>query len=230
MALVKEASTGIVDQRPAGWKNTDPKELIFPKIRDWASVLDVGCSVGTFGGMLRRMKRCRVVGIDVSEPAVSAAKSQLDEAVVLDLDDHHALAAFLAGRSFDIVTCVDVLEHCRFPERVLSQLRPATRDDGALFVSLPNVANYRVRIQLLRGHFHYTDHGLLDRTHLRFFTLTSALGLVSSAGYEIRGVEVTCSHPSMRWLATWRKNLIAQQFVISAIPATPPGTPRRAGA
>jgi SAM-dependent methyltransferase len=93
-----------------------------------------------------------------------------------------------ARERFDVVLLGDVLEHLRAPDRLLRKLPQVLRPFGCLVVSLPNVAHASVRLALLSGDFTYSDEGLLDRTHLRFFTLRSIVALFREAGYEIRAM------------------------------------------
>lgn len=89
------------------------------------------------------------------------------------------------SRTFDAVVCADVLEHLPDPVPVLARVRSWISPGGRLFVSVPNVANVAVRLSLLAGRFEYADRGILDRTHLRFFTRRSARRLVEGAGFRI---------------------------------------------
>jgi 2-polyprenyl-3-methyl-5-hydroxy-6-metoxy-1,4-benzoquinol methylase len=95
------------------------------------------------------------------------------------------------SRTFDVVVCADVLEHLEEPAAVLARVRSWISPGGALFVSLPNVANVAVRLALLAGRFEYAEAGILDRTHLRFFTRRSARRLVEEAGFRIRRLRPT---------------------------------------
>ena len=95
-----------------------------------------------------------------------------DEVVITDLD-WLDLREKLAGQKFDVVLAGDVLEHCSRPELVLLQLHELLEINGYVVISLPNIAHGDVRLSLLAGAFDYRDTGLLDRTHLRFFTRSS---------------------------------------------------------
>ncbi len=86
---------------------------------------------------------------------------------------------------FDFVVAGDILEHLPEPERALELLRPLLKPDGLLLVSLPNVANVTVRLGLLVGRFPSADRGILDRTHLRFFTRRTGRELLSSTGFRV---------------------------------------------
>ncbi|MFO1311884.1 MAG: methyltransferase domain-containing protein [Burkholderiales bacterium] len=146
-------------------------------------VLDVGCGEGYFAERLVEAGN-DVVGIDIlPQPEKSEALRQYVQA---DLDQglHGALPA-LEGHSFDRVLLQDVLEHVRNPEQVLADCHRLLDTRGLLLVSVPNVANITVRLALLFGRFQYTERGILDRTHLRFFTARTAREMIEAAGYEI---------------------------------------------
>ncbi len=92
------------------------------------------------------------------------------------------------GRTFDVVVCADILEHLAAPEEVLRAVGRCLAPGGLLLVSLPNVANVTVRLALLAGRFPYAERGILDRTHLRFYTRASGRRLLEEAGFRIHRV------------------------------------------
>jgi 2-polyprenyl-3-methyl-5-hydroxy-6-metoxy-1,4-benzoquinol methylase len=153
------------------------------------SVLDIGCGEGFFAELLARGGN-RVTGVDALERAKCA--ESLERYIRADLDDGLAEALpELAGREFDRVLLQDVLEHLRFPDRLLADCRNLLAPRGQLLVSLPNVANITVRLSLLLGRFEYAERGILDKTHLRFFTRQTARRLLEENGYEILGEKTT---------------------------------------
>jgi len=97
----------------------------------------------------------------------------------------------LDGKRFDRVLLMDVLEHLRRPGQILQQAHGVVKRDGLLIVSLPNVANIFVRLMLLFGRFDYKERGILDRTHLRFFTRRTARRLLEENGYTVVREEYT---------------------------------------
>jgi 2-polyprenyl-3-methyl-5-hydroxy-6-metoxy-1,4-benzoquinol methylase len=146
-------------------------------------VLDIGCGEGVLAAQLKANGN-RIVGID-SLPAVPE-HSGVDQYLSADLDRGIGpVLGRLGGKKFDCVLLLDVLEHLRQPELLLQQCRSVLRDNGRLIVSLPNVANITVRLALLTGRFSYTERGILDRTHLRFFTLRTARQLLEQNDWEI---------------------------------------------
>jgi len=146
-------------------------------------VLDVGCGEGYFAETLAKSGN-DVVGIDMlAQPQERSAMKQYVQAD-LDLGLHAALPA-LAGQTFERVLLQDILEHVRAPEQVLADCHGLLDSRGLLLISVPNVANITVRLALLFGRFQYTERGILDRTHVRFFTSRTARAMIEGAGYEI---------------------------------------------
>jgi 2-polyprenyl-3-methyl-5-hydroxy-6-metoxy-1,4-benzoquinol methylase len=153
------------------------------------TVLDVGCGEGFFAAQLT-MNGNRVTGIDVLP---QAARSDVLEAYhSADLEKGiRPVIERLNGERFDRVLLLDVLEHLSQPERLLLDCKDLLASNGNLIVSIPNIANITVRLALLFGRFNYADRGILDRTHLRFFTRKTARQLLTDAGYDILEERVT---------------------------------------
>jgi 2-polyprenyl-3-methyl-5-hydroxy-6-metoxy-1,4-benzoquinol methylase len=133
------------------------------------TVLDVGCGVG-LNGLAAKRKGAHVTGIEIVEATRARAKERLDEVLAIDITSDSAVRQGLSGRTFDTMLFADVLEHVTDPVGVLRRLLPYLDDDGHILVSLPNVAAWPVRLDLMRGRFEYTKSGILDDSHLRFFT------------------------------------------------------------
>ncbi|MFN0164935.1 MAG: methyltransferase domain-containing protein [Bryobacteraceae bacterium] len=154
-------------------------------------ILELGCGEGFIASRLASMGH-RVVGVDLLDQPKHADAMECYFAGDLDhgLDRvrHYAESA---GKRFDLVLLMDVLEHLPNPEKVLAQCSRVLDSDGKVLVSLPNVANITVRLLLLSGRFDYTARGILDRTHLRFFTRKSARALLRETGYEIVSEMIT---------------------------------------
>jgi SAM-dependent methyltransferase len=149
-------------------------------------VLDVGCGLGLNGAAARR-RGAHVTGIDRAPQAAAAAR--LDEVLEVDVESDASCERALGAKRFDLILFGDVLEHTREPARVLGRLLRHLDDEGRVIVSLPNVAAWTVRLALLRGRFDYEASGILDRTHLRFFTRQTAVRLVEDAGLEVLRVD-----------------------------------------
>lgn len=152
------------------------------------TLLDFGGGVGATAAHLRAGGRAtRAVLFD---QVADGALPEIDAVEALDLDDPGAVAAALARTGpFDTILALDVLEHLKDPWAVVRQLDRALRPGGALIVSVPNLGTFKVIGGLLRGRFEYEDAGPLDRSHLRWFTRTSAIGLATSSGLALEAVE-----------------------------------------
>ncbi len=100
-------------------------------------------------------------------------------------------AADLPLREYDAVVCADVLEHVVDPVAVLRRLKAAAKEDATFIISLPNVAHVAIRLMLLGGQFPQMDRGILDRTHLHFYTRDTAEDMLHQAGLRIEKVSTT---------------------------------------
>jgi SAM-dependent methyltransferase len=159
--------------------------------------LDVGCGQG---GTLAWLKfsgiAARTTGIELDAAAAAIARSRVDR--LIQGDAEAAFDALPAG-SFDLVLCLDVLEHLVDPWRAMAKLTRALRPGGSVIISVPNVRHYSVALPLLwSGRWQYEEAGILDRTHLRFFTRASARGLLTGAGLELAGGIDTGLEPTRR--------------------------------
>jgi 2-polyprenyl-3-methyl-5-hydroxy-6-metoxy-1,4-benzoquinol methylase len=147
-------------------------------------VLDVGCGGGAVGAALKAERGCEVVGLEGFPEAAECARERLDQVLCLDLDSLDALPPGL-GR-FDAIVFGDVLEHLRDPARLVRTLLPALGDEGVMVCSVPNVRHWSVVYPLLvEDRWPYDDCGLLDRTHVHFFTLREIVAMLAEAGLEV---------------------------------------------
>jgi 2-polyprenyl-3-methyl-5-hydroxy-6-metoxy-1,4-benzoquinol methylase len=157
------------------------------------SVLDVGCATGYLAQALVE-RGCTVSGIEYDSEAAEQARPHLDQLVVGDLNVLDLSAAF-EGRTFDAIVLGDILEHLPEPNEILARLSGLLAPGGSVVLSVPNVAHGSVRLALLQGSWDYRDLGLMDRTHLRFFTRATLLAMVRSAGLVAVDVRATTLDP-----------------------------------
>jgi len=148
----------------------------------FGAVLDLGCGRARLGFEIERLG-FRVTGVDGNAAACATARTRISEVIEIDLSQMQRLAEALQGRQFDWLLTADVLEHMADPAGALSSYRDFLNAQGRLIVSLPNVAVWDNRLRLFFGRFDYTASGVLDRTHLRFFTFRTARQLVIDAGF-----------------------------------------------
>jgi 2-polyprenyl-3-methyl-5-hydroxy-6-metoxy-1,4-benzoquinol methylase len=146
-------------------------------------VLEFGCATGYMSRYLRDAEN-RVTGIEIDATMAEEARAFCDHVIEVDLDIT-SLDDILPDAVFDVLAFGDVLEHLRDPWRVLDASRRLLAPGGYVVISIPNIAHGNVRLSLLKGSFEYEEFGLLDNTHLRFFTLRSVRELCLRAGYEV---------------------------------------------
>jgi 2-polyprenyl-3-methyl-5-hydroxy-6-metoxy-1,4-benzoquinol methylase len=147
------------------------------------SVLEVGCSTGFFTKVMVE-RGCNVVGIELDPDAAEIAEEWAERVVIGNIDDGDVWN-YVKDESFDVVVLGDVLEHLRNPLASLRQAVRKLKPTGIVVTSLPNVAHGDVRIALMQGRFRYAESGLLDRTHIQFFTLETIRELLSKAGLVV---------------------------------------------
>jgi methionine biosynthesis protein MetW len=159
--------------------------LLVAAVPPGARVLDVGCATGYLAAALAA-RGCAVVGVEADPVAAAAAAGACERVVTGDVETAECRAALDALAPFDAVVCGDVLEHLREPWDALRFLATLLAPGGRAVISVPNIGHWTARRALLRGRFPYAEHGLFDRTHLRFFTRAGARGLARSAGLRVR--------------------------------------------
>ena len=149
-----------------------------------SDVLDVGTADGSPVVQGLRARGCRVWGIEIDEEAAAVAAPLCEQMVVGNVEQLDLAEAF-GDRRFDVLLCLDVLEHLVEPLDALRRLTELLTPTGIVVASIPNVTHAAVRLQLLDGSFSYTDTGLLDRTHLRFFDRDEVERLFEQAGLTV---------------------------------------------
>lgn len=173
----------------------DAHMRILSHLQPGSRVLDVGCSSGELGAQMKAQLGCCVVGVEIDPTVADLARKKLDEAICADIARLPEVYPRLG--TFDAVVAVDVLEHLVNPWDVLRLLVDYLKPGGRVLISIPNVANYAVRIALLRGRFEYESNLVLSWWHLRFFTLSTLNKLVTEAGLRIDTVD--CSSGLFLW-------------------------------
>jgi 2-polyprenyl-3-methyl-5-hydroxy-6-metoxy-1,4-benzoquinol methylase len=158
--------------------------LVVDLVPERARVLEFGCATGYMSEVLKTRKGATVTGIEISPEAAEVAKEHCDRVIAGDAEelDYDEL---LGDERFDAILFVDVLEHLKEPGELLQRIRPFLADGGAVVASIPNIAHGSVRLALLAGEFRYRRTGLLDDTHLRFFTRAGIHDLFEGSGFVI---------------------------------------------
>ena len=192
-------------------------------------ILDVGTASGYLGKILSGRGHS-ITGIENDVETAEKAKAYYDSFELADIETFE----FPYRNEFDYILFADVLEHLRDPEAVLRRCIPALKESGKIIISVPNVANILVRMSLLFGKFDYMERGILDRTHMRFFTLRSLMKMMTDVDCRVLNVIPTLPmqivfpftekpafapiHEIVYALTRCWKKAFAYQFVITAAP------------
>lgn len=154
-----------------------------------SKVLDLGCGSGALGQYLAETRSCVSDGVTWSEAEAAHARPHYRHVHVADLETAD-LPTLFAGERYDAIVCADVLEHLRHPESVLTAARNMLTAEGRLLISVPNASYSGLIAELLKGEFKYRKEGLLDETHLRFFTRRSLVRFMTEQRWAIDTLEV----------------------------------------
>lgn len=179
------------------------------------SVLELGPASGYMTRELAE-RGCTIDAIEL-DPADAARARPFCRTLVVGSAEDPSSYVELTG-PYRVVLMADVLEHLKSPERTLEHVRSRLSADGIAIVSLPNIAHWKVRLDLLRGDFHYKDSGVLDRTHLRFYTRETAEALFRAHGFDLVDVTIPAQRGRrLRLAKTWVRErwpgLFARQII-----------------
>lgn len=155
-----------------------------------AAILDVGAGRGALGEAMRQLGY-EVYAIESCADAAREASERVDHVIQTDLHDMHHIALALKNKKFKYIIFSDVLEHVYDPLAVLRSYLPFLDLDGKLLISLPNTVNWLNRLKFTFGMFNYEMTGVMDRTHIRFFTFNSAKKLLAAASCVVEKIDYT---------------------------------------
>ena len=151
-------------------------------------ILDLGCGSGAVGrSLLDSRKAGRLVGVEIFETAAAEARKFYDQVFTGDIEQMD----LPFDGSFDYVLCGDILEHLKDPYTLVRRINSWLKPGGFLICSLPNVRHWKVVADLtFRGHWNYADSGVMDKTHLRFFTRSSGVQMLRDAQFEVESCRI----------------------------------------
>lgn len=206
-------------QELADYYAADRRELVaFARTHGpFGAALDIGCASGVFGESLVRagvVQTCD--GIEPFADAAHVAQTRLRQAWHGTLE---SVADAVPWRDYDLISMADVLEHLADPWTALRQLRERTMPSCRLLLSVPNVRHYKVSLPLLfRGEFRYADQGIMDRTHLHFFTRASLIETLDECGWRMRAIDSNMKKRYRKaFMPTrWLEPLVAVQYFVLA--------------
>lgn len=197
----------------------DRKELLaFARMHGpYGAALDIGCASGVFGESLVRSGVVRSCdGIEPFADAAHVAKTRLHQAWHGTLE---SVASEVPWSDYELISMADVLEHLVDPWVALCQLRERTNASCRLLLSVPNVRHYKVSLPLLfRGEFRYADQGIMDRTHLHFFTRDSLIETLGACGWRVRAIDSNMKKRYRKpFMPTrWLEPFVAVQYLVLA--------------
>jgi len=199
------------EEKRDGYYDQDRSSLLPFLPQHFKEVLDIGCGQGAFGALLKARFGCTVTGIEFVERAAAQAAAKLDCVLT---GDAFTVAPRLEGRLFDLVVLTDVLEHFPDPEALLRLYIPMLAPDGSFFLSIPNVRHWSVVLPLLfRGQWSYTEQGILDQTHLHFFTRRSLMSMLNAVGLVARACTLDVGTGTKSELANRLTLGFAREFI-----------------
>lgn len=181
-------------------------------------ILEIGCSEGGTLAHLKEQGLCGWAGgVELAAEPARVAAGRIDQVWVANVEEWEPE---IEAESLDAILCLDVLEHLVNPWRVLRRLVSLLRPNGIVIASLPNVRNRHVVLPLvLRGRWDYEPAGIMDWTHLRFFTRATATEMLVSAGLEVDAVVAAGKLRGIKKVVTqltggWAKDFYVRQFII----------------
>ncbi len=197
MASLRSGAIVQAGGRPAHYYEQARPEVAALVPAECRRVLEVGCAGGELGRLLRARGH-HVTGIELVPEMAERARRWLDRVETADIETD---GFPFPPASFDAVIFADVLEHLIDPWRVLREAADVLADEGVVVASIPNVQNLDVLRRLLCGRWEYRERGILDRGHLRFFTLHTIRDLFAQAG-------LTLEHVGHRYRRSWWRELL----------------------
>jgi 2-polyprenyl-3-methyl-5-hydroxy-6-metoxy-1,4-benzoquinol methylase len=231
--------TGAASKYHRGWIEWGNGAGTHALLLDWVgfnkAVLEIGCNTGYLSNVMQQ-RGCRVTGVEIDADAAELARPFCQRLIVGDIE-RLDWKAVLGDEQFDVILFGDVLEHTRAPVDVLRSLAGYLTPAGYIVASLPNIAHGSIRLSLLLGRFEYAPLGILDETHLRFYTKETARQMLSTGGFRVTEMsavrarvspdlidEVRRRYPQIG--AKWISDVLSQeeatafQYVFRAEPAT----------
>lgn len=196
-------------ERQLGKKNdSGEKEYIYsdvirPDLLDFITIspqiaVDIGCNMGgTFAHLKKRFPQCKTIGIELNKNAAKIAAKRLDQVIIGHFEDIDMKANHIAAHSVDFVLLADVLEHMVDPWHTLVRLKDWVSPYAQIVISIPNLRYLPAMDDLAHGYFRYADAGVLDITHLRFFTRKEMQKMLYETGWTIEKIIPAMDPPLM---------------------------------
>lgn len=178
--------------------------LVYSLIGPYTNVLDLGCATGYFGKQLKE-KNCRVWGVEIDQNAAKIALKYLEKVYTEDIKNISKME--LKKSFFDYILLLDVIEHISDSEQIIKDLKKYLTKNGKIIISTPNIAHISIRQSLLFGKFEYTETGIMDRTHVHFFTKSSLIDLINKLNYKIEKIEYSADFGQIPYIGRFLRHL-----------------------
>ncbi len=189
-------------------------------IENGSRVLEIGCATGFMGEYLIKNKNCTVIGVELGQDEAAIAKKKLTKVLIGNIESDIIKREINALGKFDVVFASALLEHLKDPWDALKTWKKFLKKGGYIVISTSNIAHWSMRLKILKGEFAYQEYGILDNTHLRFFTYKTFQDLMKECGFSIEylGIDpVGGGYPKISKIGSKIfPNLFAYQMVIKA--------------
>ena len=177
----------LYDNKPGSYYEWPRTEMLSFVPKEARKILDIGCGSGMFASQLKAERRAEVWGIELSKEASEKARKKVDKIIIGNIETD---TIDLPKNYFDCIIFNDVLEHFRDPWAILQYIKSALVTNGYIVASIPNIRYFTTfKILFFNKEWEYVDSGILDKTHLRFFTQGTIEELFQSSGYKILKIE-----------------------------------------
>ncbi|MDT8302796.1 MAG: class I SAM-dependent methyltransferase [Sedimentisphaerales bacterium] len=173
--------------KPSGYYQSNREDMLQYVLPGTKTSLEFGCGCGGFSALVKEKYNAETWAVEINEEAAHEAEKKLDKVINSDADES---LENIPEHYFDCIILFDILEHLLNPSALLSALKNKLSDKGIIIASIPNIRYYRTFVDLvIHGNWDYKDHGILDRTHLRFFTYKSIVKMLNFLNFEILVLE-----------------------------------------
>ncbi|MEO8120162.1 MAG: methyltransferase domain-containing protein, partial [Rhodoferax sp.] len=207
-----DASLHLYQRTVDGDSNDDSLSIIASLIEPGQTLLDLGMGTGSLGQYLSQRHAIVADGVSLNPAEADIARAWYRHALVADLD-RDDLRPLFGDQRYDCIVCADVLEHLKAPQNILAQCKVLLKPGGRLLTSVPNAGYCGLVAELVQGDFRYRPEGLLDNTHLRFFTRKSLQRFFDENGWATQSIKTT------------ERSLLASEFQV-AFDSLPPAVAR----
>lgn len=164
-------------------------ELLSMLPKEVQTVVEIGCGAGRFAAAYRAINpTVRYLGVEIFEKAAQQAATQMNDVIIGNIEDSDVffeLEEMLEDSKIDVLVFGDVLEHLLDPWEILAKFKQLMSSNGYCVACIPNISHWTILAGLIHGEWNYADSGLLDKTHLRFFTKKTMIELFQNTGWQI---------------------------------------------